>query len=174
VVLAFRRQLSAGIMFNQQVFEHLGLGLSASDGQFMTMLQFQGPMTPGQLARLTGLSTGTVTGVIDRLERAGYVERTRHDSDRRKVIVSLNNDRIERELRPLYEPQVKRLDAVVASYRPDQLEVIADFLERVTGDPYGASDVAELGPAPTKATRSEPGRRGSPGSPGAKDGTLGS
>jgi DNA-binding MarR family transcriptional regulator len=150
VVDAFRRQLSAGIMFNQQVFDHLGLGLSASDGQFMTLLQFQGPLTPGEFARLTGLSTGTVTGVIDRLERAGYVERTRHGSDRRKVIVTLNSDRIERELQPLYEPQVKRLNAVVASYRPDQLEVIADFLERATGDPYSASDIADLGPPPPR------------------------
>jgi len=150
VVRAFRRQLSAGIMFNQQVFEHLGLGLSASDGQFMTLLQFQGPLTPGELARLTGLSTGTVTGVIDRLEKAGYVERTRHGSDRRKVIVSLNDARIAQELQPLYQPQIERLDSVVASYRPDQLEVIADFLERVAGDPYGASDVAALGSAPTR------------------------
>jgi DNA-binding MarR family transcriptional regulator len=151
VAHAFRRQLTAGIVFNQQVFEHLGLGLSASDGQFMTLLQFQGPMSPGELARLTGLSTGTVTGVIDRLEQAGYVERTRHGSDRRKVIVSLNDARIERELGPLYEPQIKRLDAVVASYRPDQLEVIADFLERVAGDPYGAGDLAALGPVPTRS-----------------------
>ena len=144
VVLAFRRQLAAGIVFNQQVLEHLGLGVSAADGQFMTLLEFQGPLSPGELARLSGLSTGTVTGVIDRLERAGLVRRTRHPSDRRKVVVSLDADRIERELGPLYAPQATRLAEVVTSYTPEQLEVIAQFLERVVGDPYGAADIARL------------------------------
>jgi DNA-binding MarR family transcriptional regulator len=144
VVMAFRRQLAAGIVFNQQVFEHLGLGVSASDGQFMTLLQFQGPLSPGELARLSGLSTGTVTGVVDRLERAGLVQRTRHASDRRKVVVSLDADRIERELGPLYAPQSRRLAEVVSSYTPEQLELIAGFLERVVGDPYGADDIAAL------------------------------
>jgi DNA-binding MarR family transcriptional regulator len=143
-VTAFRRQLSAGIVFNQQVFEHLGLGLSASDGQFMTLLEFQGPLSPSDLARLSGLSSGTVTGVVDRLERAGYVKRDRHPTDRRKVIVSLNEERIARELGPLYAPQAARLASVVESYRPDQLELIADFLERVVGEPYGAQDIARL------------------------------
>src|SRR5262249_52365126 len=128
VTTAFRRQLAAGIVFNQQVFEHLGLGLSASDGQFLTLLQFQGPMTPGELARLSGLRTGPVKGVIDRLEKAGYAERTRHASDRRRVIVSLNFARIEQELGPFYAPQSRHLLELIGSYPPDQLEVIADFL----------------------------------------------
>jgi DNA-binding MarR family transcriptional regulator len=63
------------------------LGLGGTDTRFLTLLALNGPLTPGRLATLTGLTTGSVTGVIDRLERAGYVVRERDDADRRKVLV---------------------------------------------------------------------------------------
>lgn len=54
----------------------------------MCLLQLHGPATPGWLAEMTGLSTGAVTGVVDRLERAGYVSRAQDPQDRRRVIVA--------------------------------------------------------------------------------------
>src|SRR3979411_2448173 len=58
------------VLHNQAVAQRVGLG--GSDSQFLSLLGIHGPLTPGRLAELTGLTTGTVTGVIDRLERAGY------------------------------------------------------------------------------------------------------
>src|SRR3954451_7040887 len=86
VVDSIRRVIATAILFSHQVAETLGLG--PSDAQFMTLLEVHGPVTPGRLAELSGLRTGTVTGVLDRLEHAGFVRRDRAPGDRRKVIVS--------------------------------------------------------------------------------------
>ena len=63
------------VLFNHAANARLGLG--ASDSQFLTLLRTRGPMTPGQLAEATRLTSGTVTGVIDRLEKAKLVRRER-------------------------------------------------------------------------------------------------
>jgi DNA-binding MarR family transcriptional regulator len=69
-----------------------------------------------------------VTGVLDRLENAGFVRRERDPSDRRKVIVTLDEEHMWREMGPLYAGQAENLAAVAGRYDADQLEVIADFL----------------------------------------------
>ena len=73
-------------MFAQAVAEHAGI--SNSDMDCMDFLNFEGRMTAGRLAELTGLTTGAITGVIDRLEKAGFVRRERDDNDRRKVFIA--------------------------------------------------------------------------------------
>jgi DNA-binding MarR family transcriptional regulator len=128
----FRLVLAAGIIFNEQVAERLGLG--PSDGQFMTLLQFHGPLTPGQLARYSGLTTGTVTGVIDRLEKSGYAVRSRHPSDRRKVVVSLNQEKIDTESAPLFEGQGRLLMEVISCFSASELDTIARFFELLIAD----------------------------------------
>jgi DNA-binding MarR family transcriptional regulator len=130
---AIRRMNATVILVNHQVAERLGVG--PSDAQFLALLESHGPLTPGRLAQLSGLTTGSVTGVLDRLERAGYVRRQPDPSDRRKVIVKRDEQRIQQEIAPLYEPQARGLRNLLASYSPQQLELIADFLERVTDDP---------------------------------------
>lgn len=128
-----RRLIASSILFNHEVAEKLGLG--PSDGQFMTLLELHGPLTPGRLAELSGLSTGTVTGVIDRLERAGFVRRDRAPDDRRKVIVSRDVERIEREMMPLYAEQGRRLFDLLGEYDEERLAVIAEFMSRLAGGP---------------------------------------
>ena len=64
----------------------------------MCLLQLHGPGTPGWLAKMTGLSTGAVTGLVDRLERAGYVTRAQDPQDRRRVIVSPDLERFARDI----------------------------------------------------------------------------
>ena len=117
------------VLYNHVVAQRVGLG--ASDGQFMTLLNVHGPMTPGDLARHTGMTTGTVTGVLDRLERAGLVERTRDAADRRKVLVTPRQEGIERTLMPHYVEQGRHLDAVLRTRTPDELAVIERFLTDV-------------------------------------------
>jgi DNA-binding Lrp family transcriptional regulator len=74
------------------------LGLAPADLVCMCLLQLHGPATPGRLAKMTGLSTGAVTGVVDRLERAGYVTRARDPTDRRRVIVEPDLKRFHRDI----------------------------------------------------------------------------
>jgi DNA-binding MarR family transcriptional regulator len=80
------RQLSAAtIMFHQAVADRFGL--NPTDHKCMDLLFTKGPMTAGELADVTGLTTGAITGVIDRLEKIGFVRREDDPSDRRRVIV---------------------------------------------------------------------------------------
>jgi DNA-binding MarR family transcriptional regulator len=127
--MAVRNLIANAILFNHQVAQRVGLG--ASDAQFMHLLQLHGPLTPGRLAELSGLTTGTVTGVLDRLEAAGFVRRERNESDRRKVIVKLNEEQLWSAMAPLYAGQAESLAAVAGAYDGEQLEVIADFLDRL-------------------------------------------
>src|SRR5437763_15469371 len=85
-LLRLGRQLSsATIMFHQAVADHFGL--NPTDHKCMDLLFTKGPMTAGELADVTGLTTGAITGVIDRLEGDGFVRREDDPNDRRRVIV---------------------------------------------------------------------------------------
>jgi DNA-binding MarR family transcriptional regulator len=136
IEIAVRRQIAAVILFDQWVAQQFGM--SASDTQFMHLLNLYGSLSAGRLAELSGLSTGTVTGVIDRLERLGYVYRERDPDDRRKVIVTVDEERLGRDFGPAYAPQAEHLAKVLDHYHADQLDLIEDFLTRVvTGAPRG-------------------------------------
>jgi DNA-binding MarR family transcriptional regulator len=126
-----RRLISQVILYNHAVAQQMGLG--SSDSQFMTLLDVHGPLTPGQLAKLSGLTTGTVTGVIDRLEQAGFVRRTRDTTDRRVVLIEPETEAIAERLFPHYREPAERLDAVLRKRSPEELRVIADFLADLTG-----------------------------------------
>lgn len=129
VFLALRSVIAQVILFNHTVAERFGF--SASEMQFIHLLQLHGPMPAGRLAQLSGLTTGTVTAIVDRLEAAKYVTREQDPSDRRKVIVRANEGYIGETLAPAYQEQGARvLDALMG--RPSsELVVIADFLEKL-------------------------------------------
>src|SRR3954463_15776274 len=84
---AMRRSSGQGVIFGQAVAERAGI--SSSDLECLDFLNLEGRVTAGRLAELTGLTTGAITGVVDRLERAGYVRRERDESDRRKVFIAI-------------------------------------------------------------------------------------
>jgi DNA-binding MarR family transcriptional regulator len=86
--------------------------------------------TPGDLARLTGLTTGAITGVIDRLERDGYVRRERDSTDRRKIFVELTGKDIE-TFNGVFGPMLAELDRLCSKFTPAELGVIIDYLEGV-------------------------------------------
>jgi DNA-binding MarR family transcriptional regulator len=65
------------------------MGVNATDMQCLNIHNFEGAVTAGRLAELTGLTTGAITTAIDRLEKAGYVQRVRDPLDRRRVVVQL-------------------------------------------------------------------------------------
>jgi DNA-binding MarR family transcriptional regulator len=129
---ALVRTIANVVVFNAQVAEQLGLGVS--DMQFMTYLMQEGPLSPGRLAELSGLKSGSVTGVIDRLEAAGWVRRERDESDRRKVRVVLNEQRLQSAESP-YAGQAANLRRVLETFAGDELDTIARFLERLSDPP---------------------------------------
>jgi DNA-binding MarR family transcriptional regulator len=88
----------------------------------------QGPITAGDLARATGLTTGAVTGILDRLEKAGLVERFRDTSDRRKVFVRPRLEALQRVGR-LYQGLAAASLKHASSYSTKELELIQHFFE---------------------------------------------
>lgn len=119
------------VLFNHAVNASLGLG--ASDSQFLTLLRTRGPMTPGQLAAATGLTSGTVTGVIDRLETAELVRRERVNDDRRKVLVVPRPDAADR-LAPAYAGQATLLQSLLARRTSAELETIKKFIDDLVAE----------------------------------------
>ena len=120
------RFIAGVILYNHAVSAKVGLG--ASDSQFMTLLQTYGPLTPRQLAEHTGLTSGTITGVIDRLESHGFVTREPDPADRRKVVVTPSVQAIQEKLVPLYAEQGERMQSVLATRSVAELRVISEFL----------------------------------------------
>ena len=104
-------------------------GLGPSDSQFLGLLRLEGPLTPGRLAELTGLTTGSVTGVLDRLERGGFVRRERDAADRRKVLVTPVPEAVAR-LAAHYAEHGAHTDALLGRRDTAELQVVADFLAR--------------------------------------------
>ena len=115
-----------GVLFSQAVAQRLGL--NATDMECLGVIQ-RGPATAGQLATATGLTTGAITGVIDRLERAGFARRTPDESDRRKVLVQMTSEAMTRAT-PLFEPMRRANAQVLSHYKDDELALILDFLAR--------------------------------------------
>lgn len=102
-------------------------GLNVTDLQCINLLTLDGPLTPGRLAQAMGITTGgAVTAVIDRLEKAGYVRRTRDADDRRRVIVELVPDAIAR-IADYFEPVAKSVRDRFAGYSEEQLATLLDF-----------------------------------------------
>ena len=137
IELAVRRFTADVALFNHEVARQLGLG--PNEARFVTLLQLHGPLTPGRLIELSGLGSGTVSGVLDRLESAGYAARAPDTADRRKVIVTLNQERIGRELDAVCAPMLARLASALERFNREELWTIADFLGRLVEAGPGAT-----------------------------------
>jgi DNA-binding MarR family transcriptional regulator len=83
---AMRKSSAQGTIYASAVAD--SVGISSSDMDCMDFLNLEGRMTAGRLAELTGLTTGAITGVVDRMEKAGLVRRERDAEDRRKVFIA--------------------------------------------------------------------------------------
>jgi DNA-binding MarR family transcriptional regulator len=112
---------------------HVGARLELRDVDLgcLELLARHGPLSPGALARHAGLHPATMTGIVDRLERAGWVARERDPADRRAVLVRPLRER-GAELFRLYGGMNRSLDEICAGYSDEQLMLLADFLSRTT------------------------------------------
>jgi DNA-binding MarR family transcriptional regulator len=115
------------VLFNARVAE--SVGLSASDGQFLNLLSLYGPMAPSRLAQLSGFSTGAITGVVDRLERAGLARRALDPDDRRRVVIELVDNR-RKEIAQLFKGIGQASSELLQRYTDDELTLLLDFIDR--------------------------------------------
>ncbi len=105
------------------------VGITHNEMQSLRLLQIHGMMTPSQLAALTGLSSGAMTTLLDRLEHSGLVRREPHPTDRRKTLVFANDEQIHTRLDHHDSEQAERFSRLVATYTEQELATIARFLE---------------------------------------------
>ena len=123
---AGRASSAATVMFHSTLAAIRGL--SATEEKAIDLLQRDGPLSAGELAKRAGLAPASVTALIDRLEAKGYARRVPHPSDRRSVLVEIDDERVLAALGPLFADWFASLDELFAGYSDDQLEVILDFL----------------------------------------------
>ena len=124
--IAVRASQVAQDMADQAVADLLGV--HRTDMRCMDVLDQRGRLTAGQLAEASGLTTGAVTAMIDRMERAGYVTRVRDPEDRRRVFVELTPEAKKRG-HELYEPLAKGWPEMAKRYSDHDLAVLLDFVK---------------------------------------------
>ena len=125
----FRQMSTETIMFHQAVADVLGLHITDHKG--LDLIYRYGPMPAGRLAELTGLTTGAITGIIDRLEKAGYVRRVNDPNDRRRTIIELTrNKKLERKLEDNFIPLAMRMHKVLSSYSDNELAFLFNVLTK--------------------------------------------
>src|ERR1700723_4323753 len=121
---AMRRASGSGAIFSQAVADYAGI--SAADLDCLDFLILEGRVTAGRLAEVTGLTTGAITGVVDRLEQAGLVRRERDDNDRRKVFIATVPENIARIGR-FYEHMQRAMLKVWDGYSDAELRLLLRF-----------------------------------------------
>jgi DNA-binding MarR family transcriptional regulator len=129
-IIEKRREMSTEtIMFHQSVADVLGLHIT--DHKCLDLIRQYGAMPAGRLAELTGLTTGAVTGIIDRLEKAGYVRRANDPKDRRRTIIEpVRNKKWERKIEAIFIPFHQRMHKLLSSYSDSELAFLLDVLTK--------------------------------------------
>jgi DNA-binding MarR family transcriptional regulator len=132
------------------------LGMNQTDLETLDLLTLDGPMPAGRLAELTGLTTGAITGVVDRLEKLGLAGREPDPADRRRVIVRAlpPPEPFRRCAEALYAPLAAAMEQLAARYDDAELAAIVDFLGRANQASLEATAaVRRAGPRPAKRVR---------------------
>ena len=115
-----------------QMHEAIGrkAGLSGTDHKYLGFLIEKGQMTAGELSTLTGLTTGAVTGLIDRFEKKKLVKRQFAEDDRRKVIIEPNTKNIMALLEPLYKEFRNKSEKLIASFSNKEIKIIETYFSK--------------------------------------------
>ena len=106
-------------------------GIHGTDFECLDVLDWTGPITAGELARRVGITSGAVTGAIDRLEAQGFVRRNSDPSDRRRVIVELAFEPSagrQEEMEALFVPLQQDMEVLADRFDDDQLQSVVDWL----------------------------------------------
>jgi DNA-binding MarR family transcriptional regulator len=122
------REASAlGQMFSEAVAAKLGLG--GADVEYLDLVWLRGRLTAGELAAATGLTTGAVTGLVDRLERAGFVVRQGDPKDRRRVFVTVRPEAVGR-VAAHYQSMAEAMARLAEGYSDGELAMFLDYFSK--------------------------------------------
>ena len=129
VGLEVGREIGARTILFHQAIANM-VGVSITDMKCLDYVDRGGDVTAGDLARLTGLTTGAITAAIDRLEKAGLARRERSETDRRKVFIRLAASPAMEKIGPIYDELGKEVSELATRYSTRELETIKDFCDR--------------------------------------------
>jgi len=126
------RKISTQTVFLHQAIAQ-SIGLNATDTKCVDLIGSEpdGAVTAGRLSDLTGLTTGAITHILDRLEKRGFVERVRDTGDRRRVFVRVRAGSLE-PLLPKYEAVGKAYMALAGQYSDDELALICGYMDKAS------------------------------------------
>ena len=142
---------SMATLHNHAVAEFAGL--HQTDQDCIDLLDWAGALTAGEIGTHLGLTSGAVTGLIDRLEAAGWVHRERDPADRRRVIVRLAEDVADGDaLWEVYRPLAEAVEAYRDELAPRDLRIVVEFLEF-------ANETIAAATTPARGLHHERGRR---------------
>ncbi|NXY95701.1 MarR family transcriptional regulator [Streptomyces sp. BR123] len=142
--------VALGLIGRQEVAQLLGLNVTDLTCLGHVMEAGDEPLSAGDLAALANLTTGAVTGVLNRLERAGYAKRQPDPADRRRVRV-VADPVAARRVVEVYRPFYARLAALFDDYSPEEVAVIADWFARATVEARAHLDHLRSGEPPSAA-----------------------
>ena len=145
---ALRDVSGQSVVYSQAVAARLGV--NSTDLECLGHITARGPITAGGLAEATGLTSGAITGVIDRLERAGYAVRQADPGDRRKVLVRAS-PAVQARVAPLFAPMARAAEAALSPYSDEELQLLLGFLDRA--QQAGLAAMAELRDLPQPAPK---------------------
>ena len=121
-------QTAATLLLENAIAEWLKINVV--DLHCANLLRIMGAMTAGKLAEATGLTTGAITGMLDRLEKIGFVRREVDPSDRRRVFAHAQKDTMDAVIGPLYEALMHASLDLVSDYTDEQLGFMIDHIRR--------------------------------------------
>ncbi|OJX49462.1 MAG: MarR family transcriptional regulator [Flavobacterium sp. 38-13] len=128
--LASRQYSDASIFMHEAVARKAGL--AGSDHKYLGLILQHKELTAGELSKLTGLTTGAVTGLIDRLEKKKLVKRKFSRDDRRKVIIVPDEENAMKLLQPLFEELQQKTTALITSFSSSEMESIKRYFLEAT------------------------------------------
>ena len=153
---AMRRSSAQGVLFGQTVANVAGI--SGSDLECLDFLNLEGRVTAGRLAEVTGLTTGAITGVVDRLEKAGFVRRERDETDRRKVFIATVPDNVA-QIGRFYVPMQQAMHKLWSTYSEAELQLLLRFASESYKSVLEATEALKgLIDAPKEKAVKKPGR----------------
>ncbi len=127
VLMASRENNISSVLFRNAVRSKLGLNIT--DSECLSFLSINGVLTPKEISRYTGLTTGSTTTMLDRLEKAEFITRKPNPNDRRGALIEINPKWTE-TVAPLVTGVQKAQAELIANYSEAELEIIEDFMTR--------------------------------------------
>jgi DNA-binding MarR family transcriptional regulator len=125
-----RQYSDATILMHEAVAKRAGL--SGTDHKYLSLLIEKGQATAGELSKMTGLSTGAVTGLIDRLEKKNLARREFDKDDRRKIIIVPNIENTQKLLDPILAHLQKKTTKLITSFSKKKIEIIIEYFLEAT------------------------------------------